>query len=806
MTHKNIMKFYIFILLFGYSSFIFSQTKGKIYGTVYYKNGQPVDMATVYIENKPYYAYTSEKGEFTIENIPYGNYKLIVKPVDKPQQSSSIKITSEFNKIAVRLNYEEANELEEVVVKGKTASERIKEKGFTIETVDVKLAEIQNIQVTELLNRSSGVKIRQSAGMGSRTQFNINGLTGNSIRIFIDGIPIRNYGRAFSLSNIPPSMIERIEVYKGVLPVELAEDALGGGINVVLKKQLENTLKTSYSFGSFNTHKWDVNGIYNTKNGLSTTFEAFYNYTDNSYEVWGDNVYVTSPTTGKAKYIRAKRFHDAYKSKGIKASVGVIGKKWADELRGGIIISDSDNEIQTGAIMDIVYGNRKTKRSSKIATLKYGKRRVFNIPLGISSFSTFSFTNRKVIDTIPTMYSWYGKIIKDDNGKVVNWKKGGGEGGAATLATNKEKHISNRTVLSYAFTPLQKLKASMLLNFSTRNIDDPYLSEEQRKFMDTRFLSKRILGIAYEGKFLDKKLSSSVFFKNYEQKVRLTEPRYVRFTNILEAVKHDKSINNNGYGLAFSYKVFPKLQVSISAEKAIRLPSFTELLGNTSDNIDPSYSLKPEKSNNINIGFDGSITIKKNHHFFADVNFFIRDVNDMIVRSISNSLSDTYAFENLGKIKSAGYDVELKYIYKDRLTLVGNLSSFDTRFNLQYDEFGSEYAYYKDRLRNNPFLTGNFNADYKFTNIIQNNATLSVNYNFGYTHWFYRNWESLGGKGKAIIPGYKVHDVSVSYQFPNKKVSLGVTAKNITDEQVFDNWALQKPGRAIFGKINYQIF
>lgn len=780
--------------------------KGTLSGTVLYKNGSPVEMATVYITDKPYYAYTSEKGEFSIQNIPFGNYTLNVKPIDKPEESSSVEIKEAFNKVLIRLNYNEGTELNEIIIKGKSTTELIREKGFTLESVDVKLAEIQSIQVSELLNRSSGVKIRQTAGMGSRTQFNINGLSGNSVRIFIDGIPIRNYGRAFSLSSIPPSMIEKIEVYKGVLPIELAEDALGGGINVVLKKQMENSLKTSYSYGSFNTHRWDVNGIYNTKNGLSTSFEAFYNYTDNSYEVWGDNVYVTNPSTGKIKHIRAKRFHDAYQSKGIKASVGVIGKNWADELRAGIIVSNSDNQIQTGAIMDVVYGNRKTKRNSKIVKIKYTKRNFLDIPLGVSTFSTLSFTDRKVIDTIPNMYSWYGKIIKDSKGNIINWKKGGGEGGAATLATNNEQHFSNRTVLTYALVPNHILKASALFNQSTREIDDPYLPEEQRLVMDTRFLSKRILGLAYEGKFFEKKLSTSVFFKNYQQRVRLTEPRFAMFTREITAVSHNRKTVNNGYGLAFSYKVLPKLQLNLSAEKAMRLPGFTELLGNTSENIDPSYSLKPEKSNNINAGFNSSITVKENHHFFADFNYFIRDVSDMITRAISSGLSDTYAYENLGKIKSAGYDVELKYIYKDKLTLVGNYSSFDTRFNLQYDEFGSQYAYYKDRLRNNPFLTANFNADYKFKNLIQKNSTLSLNYNLGYTHWFFRNWESLGGKGKDIIPGYKVHDIGLAYQFPNKKLSLSINAKNITNEQVFDNWALQKPGRAIFGKVNYQIF
>lgn len=126
--------------------------------------------------------------------------------------------------------------LSEVVVSGKSKGKFIKDQGYAMNVIQTKDAAIQNIQTTELLGRSAGVKIRQSAGLGSDISFNLNGLSGNSVRIFIDGIPLRNYGRSFSLSSIPPSMIERIEVYKGILSSELSEDALGAVSMSCLKK------------------------------------------------------------------------------------------------------------------------------------------------------------------------------------------------------------------------------------------------------------------------------------------------------------------------------------------------------------------------------------------------------------------------------------------------------------------------------------------------------------------------------------------------------------------------------------------
>lgn len=175
--------------------------------------------------------------------------------------------------------------ISEAVISVRKKQHERKEQGFSVNVVETQTAQYQQLQTTELLNRSVGVKIRQSGGMGTENAIYINGLSGNSIRLFIDGIPARNYGRSFSITSIPPSLIERIEVYKGTLPSELAEDALGGGINVVLKKDIQQRLSTSYSFGSFDTHQWDLNGAYLFSSGIGTQVSAYYHCTDNNYPV-----------------------------------------------------------------------------------------------------------------------------------------------------------------------------------------------------------------------------------------------------------------------------------------------------------------------------------------------------------------------------------------------------------------------------------------------------------------------------------------------------------------------------------------
>ncbi len=694
--------------------------------------------------------------------------------------------------------------MSEVVVHGKSKAREIKSGGFAVGVLDMAKADIRSIQATELLDRASGVKLRQSGGMGSDVDYNINGLSGSSIRVFIDGIPMRNYGSSFSLSSIPPAMIERVEVYKGVVPGHLAEDALGGAINIILKKKNRKDLATSYSFGSFNTHRWDMNGNYrNDKNGLTLRGSAFFNYSDNNYEVWGDQVYVTNPITGEMDYIKAKRFHDSYRSYGVNFDIGFTDVKWADVFTIGALFSDMQKDIQHGATMAVVYGNRNSGQNTQMLNLKYDKRNL--LPgLDVNAFTSWSNGERTVTDTINHRYNWTGNVYRKNNGDPITWSTTG-EAGDATLARNKEQMLASRANLSYEFLPGQRIGAHYLFNRFTRDIDDPMLSQAERELTDTRRMSKNVAGVSIESKSFEDRLKLSAFYKYYHQRASLTDPEKV--DGVYIGRKYSLSANASGYGGAVSFALFRQLTLQLSGEKALRLPDEKELLGNTTENIDPSYSLKPEESTNLNLGVLVGPFRSNGHRIGLDVNLYDRDIRNMISRSVSNSLTaETYAYENLGKVKSKGVDAEVNYGFRDMLNVSANLSVFNARFNLRYDEYGTEYAYYGDRLRNAPYFTSNLNAEYNRKNLFQKGSRLTIGYNLGYVHEFFRNWESLGGTGKITIPSQWVHDIGVSYSFFDHKITASFDIRNVFNEQVFDNWALQKAGRAFYGKIIYRIF
>lgn len=790
--------FLFFYSLYHVITFASNEKNILISGRVNTDDGEAV-IAKIVLKNSMHGTLSDHEGRYAL-SLPHGKQTLIISALGYLPQEHTLQISSDNRTFDFTLRSDRTL-LKEVTVVSKSKSRKEREQGFALSSVNTQKNALRNSSTAELLNKAAGIKLRESGGAGSEIKYNINGLSGNSIRIFIDGIPIQSYGTSFSVASIPPSLIERIDVYKGVIPPHLADDALGGAINIILKQPVYQNISTAYSYGSFNTHKWDFNGSYHhSKTGFTVQGSSFFNHSDNDYPVWGDAVKTTDPQTGKVEQIKARRFHDTYQSKGFTLQTGFTQVKWADRFLLGLVYSDMNKDIQHGATMEVVYGNRKSLQHTYLGKLLYEKKNLIK-NLDFTTTVTYASGKRTVVDTIPFMYDWSGNILTDRNGKPILWNKGGGEAGKATLGTNLEKTFTTRTQITYMFLPKQNLSAGMLYHRFSRDIEDPFLSEAEQQFMDTRIVNKTLFSLSWNGTELNEKMQHSLFYKYYHQGVSLTDP--IVENGIIRGKRTERSIPAHGWGGTLSYRIHSKVLLTTSAEYATRLPGVTELLGNTTDNVEPTYGLQPEKSINLNIGALLGPFRKNRHEFEGDVNLFFRDTRDMIQKSLTNQTDEMYGYENLGKIRSKGFDLDLRYHYDHRLSSHFRLSYSDARFNLRYDSHGTEYLYYGNRLRNDPFFTFNWDVEYIGLNWLQRGSRTSLAYNMNYVHQFYRNWESLGGAGKAIIPSQLTHDISLLYTFPKKQFSIGIDCKNLLNEQLFDNWALQKPGRSFAAKVSY---
>lgn len=794
----------LFILLFHSFQFGFAQgSTASFSGTITLETNEPVAWATVHIKEIGKHAVSDEKGQFSFTAIPYGTYTLDIQSVEISRTTYSVALTEPKVSLHIQVKSADIRELEEVVVEGNSIKEVIERSGYAVNVVETKTAALQSLQTNDLLNRSVGVRVRQNGGLGSQVSYNLNGMSGNSVRLLIDGIPISTYGNSFSLNSIPPSLIDRIEVYKGVLPAHLADDALGGAINIVLKKGVPNSGSASISYGSFNTTQSNLNvSLRDSKTGLTLKTSGFYNYSDNDYEVWGKFVR-NILANGRYDYVRGKRFNDAYRSTGGQVFAGITGKKWIDEALIGINLSNDFNEIQHGTYMTIPYKGRFTTSEAVAMTLSLQKRDLLTKGLNIQFNGVSSERKQVVNDTVKWNYDWFGNKSVGLTGEPI-LRPQGAQQGAPTLNHINRNISTYRTGIDYSLSSNHRIVLNHFHYVIDRTEQDFMRSAIEREFIGTRNLKKQIASVSYEIASNQERIKANLFFKNYQQRLERMNPILLTTggTQTRSENRTSSDRNTNGYGLTSIVKATDFITFMLSAEKAVRLPSENEIFGSPGDNITENIGLLPERSDNMNLGFR-VYPLSKKRQLMVYASGFIRDTKDKIVQRINPRLNDavqTNPYENLGSTKSIGFEAEVNYTHSKQLNLLVNLSKFNSVFNQQLDPNGNQYIYYNQQLPNEPFFTINTLTNYQLEDVFGSSANLTLNHSFNFVDRFYTTWLQIED---FRTPRQFVHDLGMTYRASNEKWVVSIDARNIFNKQVYDNFAVQKPGRALYFKITY---
>lgn len=800
---------FVLLLLSGAVTMVSAQqTESKsfnISGIIEDQNGEAVKGASITASNlnQSRSTQSDSKGNYQLKNLQAGVFLIeILKDDYVIHHQIAVNPKNLEHNIAINTS---GNELDEVHLRAESFKSKMEKKGFALNVVETEEASIRNIQTNELLNTTVGVKIRQNGGLGSRAEYSLNGLSGSAVRIFIDGIPISTFGSSYNLNSIPPSMIERIEVYKGVVPGHLADDALGGAINIILNKQSNENINASVSYGSFNTLQASVNGLYRfDKSGLTIKASAFHNYSDNDYEVSGRSVLVTG-LGGQQTPITARRFNDAYRSTGGTVQVGYTNVKWADQFFVGFTGSDDYKEVQHGAFMTIMpYKGRFLESDAALANLTYQKKDLLTPGLDMNVTGYYGKRNRQVNDTVPWAYSWTGERAIDFRGNEYQYTWGSQQEGGPTLAKINRNVASIRTGLAYAIGENHRVLANHVYSGIDREDSDELQSVLENTFLGTRDLHKNILSLTYELNAFNDRLKTNLFGKYYQQKSISVDPEIQRNPDGSRQIVDDVVSSNKkyeGYGFAASYELSPTITLLASAEKAVRLPNETEIFGNDGDNVVANASINPEQSNNYNLGVKlGTFNFKK-HQFNASTNLFTRNIKDRIGLPIETSLNvdeELIVYVNQGSGTSKGIDAQLGYTYNN-FGLNFNIS----RFDLKIENRGVEID-----VPNTPFFTMNGNLRYSFKNVIQKNSRLNLFYTLYFTDEFsylVPQGSNTVGDDFFKVPQQLAQDIGLSYTFPNQNFVMSFDIKNIFDKPVYDNLSVQKPGRAFYLKLNYSL-
>ena len=784
---KRIRGLWLSFLLLLLSTSAFSQHKTLLSGKVLSTEKTTVDFATVYLKGTNYGGTTNEEGIYHLQ-APAGEYTLVVSAIGYKTVEKPVKLMrGERTKMNVVIS-PQATELDEVVVVSNGVT-RLKRSAFNAVALDTKALQNSTQNLSEALAQAPGMKIRESGGVGSDMQLMMDGFTGKHIKIFIDGVPQEGVGSSFGLNNIPVNYAERIEVYKGVVPVGFGTDAIGGVINIITKKNRNKWfLDASYSYGSFNTHKSYVNFGQTFRSGLTYEINVFQNYSDNNYYVDTPVKDFTTGAINKKKIEHVKRFHDTYHNEAVIGKIGFVDKKWADRLMFGFTYSHMYKDIQTGVRQEVVFGGKYRKGYSIMPSLDYRKRDFFVRGLDVVLTANYNKNMTNNVDTSSYEYNWRGEMrplrmpgeqsyqnTRSDNN---NWN--------GTLTANYRIGKAHTFTFNHVINAFRRSNQSLLNEDSEANA----IPKETRKNISG--LSYRLMPTEH--------WNLSVFGKYYNQFIAgpvatsSAQDDYIRTTNSVSAM---------GYGAAGTYFILKSLQAKLSYEKAYRLPTNEEMFGDE-DLETGDISLRPENSDNVNLNLSYNETFGK-HSVYVEGGLIYRNTKDYIQRNISDLSGGKYGatYVNHGRVETKGYNISVRYGFANWVSVGGNFTQMNVRDNVKTVTSGTnqESLTYGARMPNLPYQFANSDVTFYWRNLWKKGNTLSVTYDNLYMHSFPLYSEAVGSESEFVVPTQFSHNLTLSYGIQNGRYNISFECRNLTNEKLYDNFSLQKAGRAFYGKV-----
>jgi iron complex outermembrane receptor protein len=220
-------------------------------------NNQPLEGATVALEETFTGSATDKDGVFSVEKLKPGTYTLIVRYLGFKEFKRLLDLRGD-TMITVSLE-QSVIKTDEVVISATRAGNK---SGMAVSKIEK--SEISNINTGRdlpfLLESVPSLTFTSDAGTGiGYTGLRIRGSDQTRINVTIDGIPINDpESHLLYWVNMPDlaSSIENIEVQRGAGTSTNGASAFGGSINIKTNNPSEKPyLRTSAAYGSFNTTK-----------------------------------------------------------------------------------------------------------------------------------------------------------------------------------------------------------------------------------------------------------------------------------------------------------------------------------------------------------------------------------------------------------------------------------------------------------------------------------------------------------------------------------------------------------------------
>ncbi len=214
------------------------------------KTSEPIPYANICFEGllkkTQKFAMTDVSGKVT---NPISEKSVVVISFVGYQTILDTLITNQSKKYQLKPNI---FDVDEVIVTAQYTPKKIDNSIYKVKVIGTKQIDEKGANnLGDLLSNELNIRLSQDASLGSSMK--LQGLSGQNVKILIDGVPI--VGRMMDnidLSQVNLSNVDHIEIVEGPMSVMFGSNAMAGAINIITKEHNRNNISTQ------------INGYYET--------------------------------------------------------------------------------------------------------------------------------------------------------------------------------------------------------------------------------------------------------------------------------------------------------------------------------------------------------------------------------------------------------------------------------------------------------------------------------------------------------------------------------------------------------------
>ena len=511
-------------------------------------------------------------------------------------------------------------EMDQVVITAQYTPEKADKSIYKINIINSKqIEEKAASNLGELLSSELSLRTSQDASLG--TNLTIQGLSGDHVKVLIDGIPlIGRQAGILDLSQLSLYNVDHVEIIEGPMSVVYGSNALAGAINIITKEPQHGKIlgKINSYYESVGVYNFDGNATYRIKNHTlnisgGRNFFGGYSVQDTSrWQQWKP----------KSQYVGSIDYIISQKNNKLRLSSDYFAEEVRNKNNPDPLYFQALNEYHYIAFDEFYYTKRFNSKADYIR--KFENENQLEI---VASYSYFNKTKKTIQKDLSDLSEQIASSTKQDTTRFYNMVA------RTTFSTNKNELIN--------------LQAGLDANIETAT-------------------GKRLNGL--------KRIDDYASFLS----IKLLPREKLNGQFGLRAIYNSKYAAPLVYSFNLKYSPESNLGFRASYGKGYRTPSLKELYLEFIDinhNVEGNDQLEAETSHNFNLSGNSTWQFDQ-QSVTLDATLFYNIISnriDFLYRADDPTWAKYYNIK-FGDYHSKGAEMKIQYQFHPRFTFSGGLN------------------------------------------------------------------------------------------------------------------------------------